>query len=634
MKLNLIFTAIILSVTSVYGQYTSVGGRFRVDDKKGCAQFTITIENTNLITVGECAPGKPCLIDWGDGTPNEPNDIQPVQHTYLQPGTYRLRILYQTIGSDEIQVTVTPNPQPTFELYSCNNQGVQVKVTDTNYDAYFINYNNEAEVLVPTGAMATDNYTFAAATPKTISVRGKNVNAADNCTPTSKAFTVISNLTPPSIDLLTVATANQIDLSFTNSTNVLYRLEIAPNSSAPTSFQFLKNIHDVSSTSQTNVFPDNNYYCFRLGVLDPCSNPAPAYSNIICSANLDVTAQNNTNALTWATSTAGITNFSVLRNTSSIGTTNAFSFLDNAVVCKTTYDYQLISNYSNGSQSQSLIKQATAFSTDIPSAIDNITSVVNSTGVELTWQQDGAFQPLDYKVFRKSGGGNYSLLTTSTTTTLIDEAYSTEGEYCYKITYTDVCDNTSAEGIEACPIRLTGKVNDNNSILLIWNAYTGWTSGVDYYRIEKYDIDGNILDSFNSSALTFTDNSSEPNIQAYRYIVFAIPKDLAFGESKSNEVKLIKQLNLFYPKAFTPNNDNLNDTFNVFGYAEFMSRFELKIFNRWGELLYATESLTEGWDGRFKGSPQPEGTYAFIAKITDLEGRTFERSGSFVLLRN
>jgi gliding motility-associated-like protein len=630
MKLTLIFIAIILSVTFVYGQYTSDGGRFRVDEKKGCSEFTLTIEDTNLITVGECTPGKPCLMEWGDGTPNEPNTFQ---HTYTQPGTYTLRILYQIIGYDEIQVIVTPNPQPTFDIYTCNNQGVQVKVTDTNYDAYSINYNNEAEVLVPKGALATDNYTFATATPKTISVRGKNVNAADNCAPASKAFTVISNLTSPTIDLLTASTTNQIDLTFTNSTNVLYRLDIAPNSSAPANFQFLKNIHDISTTSQTNLFPDNNYYCFRLGALDPCANPPPTYSDIICSVNFKTNAQNNANALSWVTSISGVSNFSVERDGAAIGTTNALSFLDNTVVCKTTYDYQLLSNYSNGSQSRSLIKQATAFSSDIPTAINDITSVVTSTGVELTWQQDAAFQPIDYKIYRKSGSGNYNLLNTSATASLTDEFYTTEGEYCYKINYTDVCDNASTEGIEACPIRLTGKVNDNNSFLLNWSAYTGWINDVNSYRIEKFDLQGNLIDTFITNNLTYTDNISEENVQAYRYVIIAIPNNLSVGESQSNEIQLLKKLNLYYPKAFTPNNDNLNDTFNVFGYAEFMSRFELKIFNRWGELLFATESLTEGWDGRYKGSPQPEGTYAFIAKITDLAGRTFERTGSFVLLR-
>ena len=59
----------------------------------------------------------------------------------------------------------------------------------------------------------------------------------------------------------------------------------------------------------------------------------------------------------------------------------------------------------------------------------------------------------------------------------------------------------------------------------------------------------------------------------------------------------------------------------------------MKIFNRWGELLFATSDISTGWDGTYRGNDMPEGTYTFIANITDRAGRTFKRSGSVLLLR-
>jgi hypothetical protein len=50
-------------------------------------------------------------------------------------------------------------------------------------------------------------------------------------------------------------------------------------------------------------------------------------------------------------------------------------------------------------------------------------------------------------------------------------------------------------------------------------------------------------------------------------------------------------------------------------------------------MLFTTTNLTEGWDGKYKDTLQPEGTYAFVAKITDFTGKTYDKSGSFVLLR-
>ena len=64
-----------------------------------------------------------------------------------------------------------------------------------------------------------------------------------------------------------------------------------------------------------------------------------------------------------------------------------------------------------------------------------------------------------------------------------------------------------------------------------------------------------------------------------------------------------------------------------------INRFEMKIFNRWGEQLYGSSDISNGWDGTYKGNDMPEGTYAFVADITDFAGRDFTRSGSVVLLR-
>jgi gliding motility-associated-like protein len=69
----------------------------------------------------------------------------------------------------------------------------------------------------------------------------------------------------------------------------------------------------------------------------------------------------------------------------------------------------------------------------------------------------------------------------------------------------------------------------------------------------------------------------------------------------------------------------------VFG--QFITTFEMRIFNRWGEMMYSTDDLEKGWDGHFKGALMPEGTYVFRANITDQAGRTFERSGTILLLK-
>jgi gliding motility-associated-like protein len=119
--------------------------------------------------------------------------------------------------------------------------------------------------------------------------------------------------------------------------------------------------------------------------------------------------------------------------------------------------------------------------------------------------------------------------------------------------------------------------------------------------------------------------------QIYLYRITAIANDASVSSSISNSITIIKEANLSFPTAFTPNGDNMNDVFKVFG--QFTAAVEFKIFNRWGELLFITTDLGKGWDGTYKGSAMPEGTYVFRAFLTDFAGRTSERSGTVVLLR-
>jgi gliding motility-associated-like protein len=627
------FLFIILFVPSlVAAQYSSKLGWFQVDEKKGCAPFTITITATGLVAPSTpCTGGTPCQMEWGDGV-IDPNNV--FTHIYNLPGTYKLKVLFQTIGYDEIDIVVTPNTQPTFDIFICSGNEVEVRVTDTNYDSYIINYNDATpEVPVPKGSLAVDHHTYATTGAKNISVRGKNVNADDNCTPpATKPVTVVNALSAPVINTLTVTGPNSIDLGFTFNNNILYRLEVAVNTVTPGSFQLLQTLHDVGTATISNstLRVDDNYYCFRLGAFDPC-NGTTLYSNTICSANFDLSLQNNLNNLTWATSTSGVTNFTVNRDGASIGSTGALSFADNTVVCKTNYCYQLFTNYANGSLSTSLQKCGIAFSTNIPTPIEDVTAVVKDGSVDLIWQQDPAFQPVEYSVFRKFGSGNLNLLSKTVPPQFTDDSYLPDASICYRINYTDVCGNNSSAGTDVCPLNLTGSIDTDNTITLNWSDYTGWKNGVASYIVEKYDATGILLQTFNvGTATTLDDNTYDPANQLYRYVVLANANTPGLGQAISNEITVIKEAHLNYPAAFTPNGDNLNDVFLVFG--QFVEKFEMKIFNRWGELLFTTNNLDTGWDGKYKGNIQPEGTYVFVANLTDLAGRTFKRSGSVVLL--
>ena len=87
----------------------------------------------------------------------------------------------------------------------------------------------------------------------------------------------------------------------------------------------------------------------------------------------------------------------------------------------------------------------------------------------------------------------------------------------------------------------------------------------------------------------------------------------------------------FAPNAFTPNGDGNNDYFQIYG--EDIKTVSMKVFNRWGELVYTTNSLLSGWDGTYKGVLQNPSVFTYIANITYLDDTQETKKGTVTLIR-
>ncbi|MGB2702034.1 MAG: gliding motility-associated C-terminal domain-containing protein, partial [Chitinophagaceae bacterium] len=73
---------------------------------------------------------------------------------------------------------------------------------------------------------------------------------------------------------------------------------------------------------------------------------------------------------------------------------------------------------------------------------------------------------------------------------------------------------------------------------------------------------------------------------------------------------------LFVPTGFTPNNDGLNDTWNIPALAAFPN-FEILVYNRNGEIVFQNSKTSKPWDGRYKGLPQPAGVYIYVIHLNE-----------------
>jgi len=91
----------------------------------------------------------------------------------------------------------------------------------------------------------------------------------------------------------------------------------------------------------------------------------------------------------------------------------------------------------------------------------------------------------------------------------------------------------------------------------------------------------------------------------------------------------------YIPNAFTPNGDGLNDKFLILGLPpENITRFNLQIFNRWGQVVFTTNNILEGWDGRVREELCPEGVYTWLIYYEDNKKTKTSNKGTITLIRN
>jgi gliding motility-associated-like protein len=88
---------------------------------------------------------------------------------------------------------------------------------------------------------------------------------------------------------------------------------------------------------------------------------------------------------------------------------------------------------------------------------------------------------------------------------------------------------------------------------------------------------------------------------------------------------------IYIPSAFTPNGDGKNDVFRILGGQ--IRELDFRIYNRWGEVIFASRDRTQGWDGRYKGKLQPNAVYVYFLKAILQNGATATKKGTVTLIK-
>jgi gliding motility-associated-like protein len=85
------------------------------------------------------------------------------------------------------------------------------------------------------------------------------------------------------------------------------------------------------------------------------------------------------------------------------------------------------------------------------------------------------------------------------------------------------------------------------------------------------------------------------------------------------------------PTAFSPNSDGNNDILYARGIK--VTNLQFQIFNRWGQIVFESKDVNNGWDGNFNGQPLNSEVFVYFVKATCPDRTTIERKGTVTLIR-
>ena len=97
-------------------------------------------------------------------------------------------------------------------------------------------------------------------------------------------------------------------------------------------------------------------------------------------------------------------------------------------------------------------------------------------------------------------------------------------------------------------------------------------------------------------------------------------------------VKVFDSTIIYVPSGFTPNNDGLNDRFQIRVQGR-INKFSLAVYNRWGNLVFSTNDVNNSWDGTIDGTPASLGVFVYTINAMTYDNKLIRKNGTVTLLR-
>lgn len=175
-------------------------------------------------------------------------------------------------------------------------------------------------------------------------------------------------------------------------------------------------------------------------------------------------------------------------------------------------------------------------------------------------------------------------------------------------------------------------------IVTIWSEHdTIPFYGASTQLISSYSANGNSIRSFRWEPTTtlsnpYSQNTQARPIQTTNYTLTVTDEDRCVGTAHIT-IHVSPDKALYIPNAFSPNGDGINDVFQIYTHADGIRQFTLRIFDRWGRLVFESFDLAATWNGNFNGRELNPGNYVYTLHIIYTDGDSFKKQGTITLLR-
>lgn len=328
------------------------------------------------------------------------------------------------------------------------------------------------------------------------------------------------------------------------------------------------------------------------------------------------------------------------------GPTSELSYTDTDIEDNTEYEYHIKAipdHYSNPIKSTS---NYISLSTDIYQSPDYIQAVsvnTDNTNTLVSFEIAPNTEINQYKFLRSdSYNGVFDTLETITSTNLSLIATHQNSQPETDVNYYKLV------SINNCGIATTYSNVINNIVLEVEN--NDFINRLSWNLFKEFDMVSTTYNIFRS----IDDQPAEliysyPNFESYRdnvetfrneflsskfcyYIQAFETNGNAANYSQSNTVCIYLEPEIYIPEAFTPNGDGKNDYFTP-KFSFIPAKFELKIYNRWGNMIYKTNDFEQGWDGSALNNQQaPTGSYLYHIYIKLPDNQIIEKQGNVTVI--